>query len=93
MRMEFSVADRKEDVEAWLRQPGQGETIKDSRVRSVHRWKGLFVKRFKYPGLFQKIRGRLHDRAVHEYRVLQEMRRRGMLLPELPADIDLGEEN
>jgi tRNA A-37 threonylcarbamoyl transferase component Bud32 len=82
MRMQLSVADRKEDVEAWLRQPGQGETIKDSRVRSVHRWKGLFVKRFKYPGLLQKLRGRLHDRAAHEYRVLQEMRRRGIEVPE-----------
>lgn len=82
MRMELSVADRKEDVEAWLRQPGQGETIKDSRVRSVHRWKGLFVKRFKYPGVFEKIRGRLNDRAAHEYRVLQEMRRRGVEVPE-----------
>jgi sugar phosphate isomerase/epimerase len=28
MNMEVSVAERKADVEAWLRQPGQGETIK-----------------------------------------------------------------
>src|SRR6185295_10448853 len=66
----------------WLRQPGQGETIKDNRVRSVHRWKGLFVKRFKYPGFLGKLRGRLRDRAAHEYHVLQEMRRRGLEVPE-----------
>lgn len=82
MKMEVSVADRKADVEAWLREPGQGETIKDNRVRSVHRWKGLFVKRFKYPGLLQKIRGRINDRAAHEFRVLEEMRRRGLEVPE-----------
>lgn len=80
--MEVSVPDRREDVESWLRQPGQGETIKDNRVRSVHRWKGLFVKRFKYPGFFQKLRGRLSDRAAHEYRILEELRRRGLEVPE-----------
>lgn len=82
MKVEVSVADRKEDVEAWLSQPGQGETIKDSRVRSVHRWKGLFVKRFKHLGLLQKLRGRFLDRAAHEFRVLGEMRRRGINVPE-----------
>src|SRR6185503_7282354 len=82
MQLELSVADRRADVEAWLRQPGQGETIKDSRVRSVHRWNGLYVKRFKHPGLLQKIRGRLRDGAAHEYRVLQELRRRGLEVPE-----------
>jgi len=82
MKLEVSVPDRKEDVESWLREPGQGETVKDSRVRSVHRWKGLYVKRFKYPGFFQKIRGRFSDRAAHEYRILEEMRRRGLEVPE-----------
>jgi tRNA A-37 threonylcarbamoyl transferase component Bud32 len=82
MQLELSVANRRADVEAWLRQPGQGETIKDSRVRSVHRWNGLYVKRFKYPGLLQKIRGRLRDGAAHEYRVLQELHRRGLEVPE-----------
>lgn len=82
MKLEVSVADRRGDVEAWLREPGQGETIKDTRVRSVHRWKGLFVKRFKYPGFLQMLRGRLHDRASHEFRILEELRRRGIEVPE-----------
>ena len=34
----ISVADREADVRAWLDRPGQGEVVKENRVRAVYRW-------------------------------------------------------
>src|SRR5688572_1589188 len=77
----ISVADREADVRAWLQRPGQGEVVKDNRVRAVYRWNGLYIKRFKHPGLVQGVRGWLHDRALSEHRVLGELAKRGLDVP------------
>ncbi len=73
------------DVEAWLRNPGQGVLVKENRVRSVHRWNGLYIKRFKYPGFLQQVRRLLADRARREFRILRELRGRGLPVPEPAA--------
>lgn len=78
----ISVADREADVRAWLERPGQGEVVKENRVRAVYRWNGLYVKRFKHPGLVQGLRGWLHDRALAEHRVLGELAKRGLDVPQ-----------
>lgn len=81
MKIAVSAPELREKVEEWLRSP-RGELVKDNRSRSVHRWEGLYVKRFKHPGLVQGIRGFLDDRAAREFRVLGELRRRGIPAPE-----------
>jgi tRNA A-37 threonylcarbamoyl transferase component Bud32 len=78
MKLEVAVPEMRDRVEAWLRGPDAGETVKDNRVRSVHRWNGLFVKRFKYAGLVQRLRGLVADRAAHEFRMLRALRERGI---------------
>ncbi len=82
MRILVRAEEKRADVEAWLRDPGQGETVKDNRVRSVHRWNGLYVKRYKNPTLWQKIRRFLDDRAAREMRLLEVLRERGIEAPE-----------
>lgn len=77
----ISVAEREGDVRAWLARPGQGEVVKENRVRAVYRWNGLFIKRFKHPGLLQGLRGFLHDRARAEHDLLAALRRRGLEVP------------
>jgi tRNA A-37 threonylcarbamoyl transferase component Bud32 len=81
MKIELEVPGRREDVEAWLRSPGQGDVVKDNRVRSVHRWKGLFIKRFKPGGLTQRLRSAFNDKAFHEYGMLRSLRARGVPVP------------
>lgn len=82
MRLDVAVDALRGDVEAWLREPGAGEVVKDNRVRSVHRWKGIYVKRFKHPGFVQKLRSWVDDRAAREFRLLREARARGFDAPE-----------
>lgn len=81
----ISVADREADVRAWLATPPQGEVVKENRVRAVYRWNGLYIKRFKHPGVLQGIRGWLHDRARAEHRVLGELGKRGLDVPQAVA--------
>jgi len=82
MKLEVAVPEMRERVEAWLRAPDQGERVKDNRVRSVHRWNGLYIKRFKTAGLVQRIRSLLADRAAHEFRMLRALRERGIAAAE-----------
>ena len=82
MKLQVLVPGKRADVEAWLRDPGRGETVKDNRVRSVHRWTGLYIKRFKNPTIWQKIRQFLFDRAAHELLMLRVLRERGVEAPE-----------
>jgi tRNA A-37 threonylcarbamoyl transferase component Bud32 len=82
MKILVRAEDRRTDVEAWLREPGRGEVVKDNRVRSVHRWNGLYVKRYKLPTVWQKIRRFLDERARREYRTLEALRARGIDAPE-----------
>src|SRR5687768_13918886 len=77
----ISVADREADVRAWLDRPGQGEVVKENRVRAVYRWNGLDIKRFKHPGFVQGVRGWLHDRALSEHRLRVELKKRGLDVP------------
>ncbi len=81
MKIEMADPSRRSDVEAWLREP-RGEVVKDNRVRSVHRWNGLYVKRFKHPGVLQGLRGRVNDRAASEFKLLGALRGRGLPVPE-----------
>jgi tRNA A-37 threonylcarbamoyl transferase component Bud32 len=81
MRLEVAVPESRPAVEAWLRDPRQGELVKDNRVRSVHRWNGLYVKRFKYPGFVQQVRRLVADRAAHEYALLRALAERGVAAP------------
>lgn len=92
MQRLISVADREGDVDAWLASPGRGEIVKENRVRAVYRWNGLFIKRFKHPGLVQGLRGRLHDRARAEHDLLATLRGRGLEVPEPVAWARLGRE-
>ncbi len=82
MKAVVAVPELGSAVEAWLRDPSQGEVVKDNRVRSVHRWNGLYVKRFKYPGLVQQVRRLVADRAAHEFAILRALRERGVAAPE-----------
>lgn len=82
MKLDVSVGEFRLSVEAWLAEPAQGEVVKDNRVRSVHRWKGMYVKRFKHPGLVQRLRGWVNDQALHEFNVLRRLRARGVHAPE-----------
>ena len=82
VKIEVRDGARRGDVEAWLREPGQGEVVKDNRVRSVHRWKGLYVKRFKNVGFVQRVRSWVNDRAAHEFRMLEGLKARGIAAPE-----------
>lgn len=82
MRLVVAVPEREGDVREWLAAPGRGETVKDNRVRSVHRWEGLFVKRFKAAGPLGRLRAFLADRALHEFRMLGLLRERGVDAPE-----------
>jgi tRNA A-37 threonylcarbamoyl transferase component Bud32 len=77
-----SLADREAEIRAWLERPGQGDVVKENRVRAVYRWSGLFIKRFKHPGLVQGLRGRLHDRARAEFDMLARLRERGLDVPQ-----------
>jgi tRNA A-37 threonylcarbamoyl transferase component Bud32 len=77
----ISVAEHEADVRAWLARPGQGDVVKDNRVRAVYRWNGLYIKRFRHPGLLQGVRGWLHDRALSEHRLLRELKKRGLDVP------------
>lgn len=81
MELLLSLPGRRADVEAWLREPGRGERIKENRVRAVHRWNGLYVKEFKHPGWLRKLRSRVNDPALHEHRVLLALRGRGIAAP------------
>jgi tRNA A-37 threonylcarbamoyl transferase component Bud32 len=82
MKILVRAEDKRADVEAWLREPGRGAVVKDNRVRSVHRWNGLYVKRYKLPTIWQKIRRFLDERAGREFRVLGLLRERGIEAPE-----------
>jgi len=82
MKIVVRVPARRADVEAWLREPGRGEVVKDNRQRSVHLWNGLCIKRFKNPTVWQRIRCFLQDRAWHELRLLELLRGRGIEAPE-----------
>jgi tRNA A-37 threonylcarbamoyl transferase component Bud32 len=82
MRLIVAAPEREGDVREWLASPGRGEAVKDNRVRSVHRWKGLFIKRFKAGGLWGRVRSLLADRALHEFRMLRLLRERGVDAPE-----------
>jgi tRNA A-37 threonylcarbamoyl transferase component Bud32 len=85
MRIRLARPEPRADVEAWLADPGKGDLVKDNRVRSVHRWNGLYIKRFKPGGLVARLRSRLNDRALHEYRVLLGLRERGVPVPDAVA--------
>jgi tRNA A-37 threonylcarbamoyl transferase component Bud32 len=79
-----AAPERRADVERWLASGGAeagAEVAKDNRVRSVHRWKGLYVKRFKPGNILQRVRSRLNDKALHEYRILLGLRERGIEVP------------
>lgn len=93
MRLVVAVPGREGDVRTWLAAPGGGETVKENRVRSVHRWKDLFVKRFKATGLWGRLRHLVADRALHEFRMLQVLRERGVDAPEPVAWARLGGES
>ena len=82
MGLLVACAEREADVRAWLDRPGQGAVLKDTRVRSVHLWNGLCIKRFKNPGVAHAVRARLADPARAEYRLLGELRARGLDVPE-----------
>jgi tRNA A-37 threonylcarbamoyl transferase component Bud32 len=90
MKLVAAVPELRGAVEDWLREPGRGERVKDNRVRSVHRWNGLYVKCFKHPSLLQQLRRLLHDRAAHEFRVLRALRERGIDAPEPVAHATSG---
>ncbi|HYE99658.1 MAG TPA: lipopolysaccharide kinase InaA family protein [Planctomycetota bacterium] len=92
MKVLVACAECEADVRAWLQSPGQGKVLKENRLRSVHLWKGLCVKRFKNPGLGRAVRGRLLDPARAEYRLLLELRSRGLDVPEPVAWARLGRE-
>lgn len=69
------------DVDRWFRDPA-GQILKDNSGRTVWRLpNGLYVKRFKYPGVLQRVRRRLLERARHEFDVLRGLRERGIACP------------
>ncbi len=90
MRLILLDREKGADVEAWLREPGLGEVVKDNRVRSVHRWRGMYVKRFKNATAWQRLRSWVSDRALHEMRLLEAVRGLGIDAPRAVAWARLG---
>ncbi len=70
-----------DELRRWFGHP-TGEILKDNAGRTVWRLaNGLYVKRFKYPGVLQRVRLRLLEKARHEFEVLWGLRERGIACP------------
>lgn len=75
-----------EDLRQWFLSTISGQVIKDNSGRTVWRirtsnHRGLYVKRFKYPGLVQKVRMRLSDKARQEFGNLRRLLDRRISCP------------
>lgn len=80
------LAVYEEDLKQWFMSAISGEVVKDNSGRTVWRVRtsnrrGLYVKRFKYPGLVQKVRMRISDKARQEFGNLRRLHDRRIACP------------